>query len=105
MNHLFFEAQKYFFALFNFFEKVHIHNVVLTLIDVVKLDVENNSIVSTLSNVVNINVEIDNVDLTLISTLTYTMLFQRCFDIVTSYHRNSNVQTTLKVFLGIEKCC
>ena len=82
MNHLFFEAQKYFFCSFQLFEKVHIHNVVLTLIDVVKLDVENNNIVSTLSNVVNINIEIDNVDLTLISTLTYTMLFQRCFDIV-----------------------
>ena len=40
-------------------------HVVLTLINVVKLDVENNNIVSTLSNVININAEKDNADLTL----------------------------------------
>ena len=43
----FFEAQKYFFALFNF-ENGHFH-VVSTLINVLKLDVGNNSTVSTMS--------------------------------------------------------
>ena len=65
MSHLSFEAQKYFFAVFNFSENGHIHNVVSLVINVMKLDVENNSIVSTLYNVVNINAEVDNVDLTL----------------------------------------
>ena len=71
-----FWSPKIFFCSFQFFENGHIHNVVSTLINVMKLDVENNSIVSTLSNVVNINIEIDNLDLT---------LFQRWFDILWRY--------------------
>ena len=62
MSQLFFEAQKYFCS----FQNGQIH-VVLTLINVVKLDGENNNIVSTLSNVININAEKDNVDLTLLT--------------------------------------
>ena len=88
MSHLIFEAQKYFFLLFSTFWKGHIYNIVLTLINVIKLDAENSSIVSTLSNIVNINVEIDSIDLTL-------------SNVATSYHRNRNVETTLKGFLGI----
>ena len=48
---------------------VILDNLVLTLINVLRLDVENNNIVSTLSNVVVINFEIDHVDFTLFSTL------------------------------------
>ena len=44
-------------------------NVVSTLINVVKLDVQNNNMVSTLSNVVNINVETDNVNVTLFNVV------------------------------------
>ena len=54
-----------FFRSFQLFENCHFHNVVSTLINVVKLDVENNIIISTLSNVVNIIFEIDNMDSTL----------------------------------------
>ena len=43
---------------FQLFENGHTHNVVSRLINVMKLDFENNSIVLTLSNIVNINVEI-----------------------------------------------
>ena len=64
MSHLFFWSLKYFFAYFNFFQNGHIHNVVSMLINVLKLDVENNNIFPMLSNVVYINIEIDNVDLT-----------------------------------------
>ena len=60
MSHLFWSS-KIFFCYFQLFEYGHIHNVASTQINVMKLDVENNSIVSTLPNVVNINVEIDNV--------------------------------------------
>ena len=67
-----FEAQKYFCS-FQLFENGHIHNVVSTLIYVMKLDVENNSIVSTLSNTVNIIAEIDNVDLTLFNVVNFNV--------------------------------
>ena len=56
---IFFWSSKMFFCSFQHFESIHIHYVVLKLINVVKLDVENNSNdVSTLSNVVNTNFEI-----------------------------------------------
>ena len=45
-----------------FFSNGHIRNVVSTLPNAVKINVENDNVVSTLSNVVQINVEIDNVD-------------------------------------------
>ena len=53
---IFFEAQKKLFCLFHPFENGHFHNVFSTLINVIKLDVEKNSIVSTFSNVINIKV-------------------------------------------------
>ena len=56
------------FACF-FFSYGHIHNVVSTLPNVVKIDVENDSIVSRLSKVVQINVEIDDVDSTLFNVV------------------------------------
>ena len=59
LSHLFFWNSKIFFCSFQIF------NVVSTLINVLKLDAQNNNILSTFSNVVNINVEIDNVNSTL----------------------------------------
>ena len=44
-----------------FFSNGHIRNVVSTLPNVVKIDVENDNVVSTLSNVNQFNVEIHNV--------------------------------------------
>ena len=71
--------------IFIFFPNGYIHNVV-SMLPNVKFYVENGSVVSTLSNVVQINIEMDNLDSTLfnvvISTLTYTTLFQRWFDVV-----------------------
>ena len=61
----------------------HIRKIVSTLPNVVKIDVENDYVVSTLPNVVQFHVEKHNVVSTLqISTLTYTTLFQRWFDVV-----------------------
>ena len=57
---IFFEAQKYYFAFelrLNFFLNGHIHDVVSTLPNVMKIDVENDNVVWTLSNVVQFNVE------------------------------------------------
>ena len=56
----FFEAQKYCDVfesrLIIFFSNNHIRNVVSTLPNVVKIDVENDNVVSTLPNVVQFNV-------------------------------------------------
>ena len=66
-------SSKIFFCSFQLFENSHIHNVASTLINVMKLYVENNSIVSTLSNVANINVERDKVDLTLFNIVNFNV--------------------------------
>ena len=70
---IFFLKLKNIFCSFQLFENGHIHNVISTLINVIKLEVENNSIVSTLSNVVNINTEIDNVDLTFFGIVNFNV--------------------------------
>ena len=65
---------KNFFFSFQLFEDGHIHNVVSTLINVMKLYVENKSIVPTLHNVVNINIDLTlfNVDIhDVVSTLIW----------------------------------
>ena len=54
-----------------FFSNVHIQNVVSTLSNIVKIDVENDNVVSTLSNVVKFNVEKHNV----VSMLFYIVNF------------------------------
>ena len=56
---------------FYFFSNVHIHNVVSTLLNVVKIYVENDNVISTLSNVVQINVKIDNVNSTLFNVVDF----------------------------------
>ena len=45
-----------------FFGNGHFHNVVSTLTNVVKLNLEKDNVVSMLSKLVHINVEIHNVD-------------------------------------------
>ena len=54
-----------------FFSNGRICNVVSTLLNVVKIDVENDNVVSTLSNVVQFNVEIHNVVSTLLNLVNY----------------------------------
>ena len=68
----FFEAQKYYFVFeskLNFFSNGHICNVVSTLPNVVKIDVENDNVVLALFSIFN-------------STLKYTTLFQCWLDVV-----------------------
>ena len=63
-SNIFFEVQKYYFVFKSrliFFSNGHIRNVVSTLPNVVKIDVENDNVGSTLSNVVQFNVEKHNV--------------------------------------------
>ena len=72
MIHLFLKF-KNIFLLFSLFENGHIHNVVSTLINAVKLDIGNKSIVLTLSNVVKINIETDKVDLTLFKFIHFNV--------------------------------
>ena len=74
-----------------FFLNGHICNVVSTLPNVVKIDVENDNFVSTLSNVVQFNIEIHNVVSTLLNVINFNVdvhnvvstLIWRC---VTSRH-------------------
>ena len=54
-----------------FFWNGHIHNVVSTLPNVLKIDIENDNVFSTLSNVVQFNVEIDNVVSTLLDVANF----------------------------------
>ena len=63
----------------------HIHNVVLTLPNVAKIDVVNDNVVSTLSNVAQINVKIDNVDSAL-----FNVDLTLC-DVAKSYQPKDNV--------------
>ena len=102
---VFFEAQKFYFVFetrFNFYllSSGHIHNVVSTLSNVVKIYVKSDNVVSTLSNVVQINVEMDNVDSMLFNVVNFNVnvhsvistLIWRC---ATSGH-DINLKTTLK---------
>ena len=82
-----------------FFPNGHIHNVVSTLPNVVKINVEND-LVSTLSNVFQINFEINNIDSTLfnvensnvdVHSIISTLIW-RC----ASSWRHINIKTTLK---------
>ena len=102
-------------AQFLFFTNGHIHNVVSTLPNILKIYVEND-VVSTMSDVVQINV-----DSTLLNVLNFNVVksfkfqrwhmqrwhMQRCFnidltlhDVAKSYQPKNNVETTLKCFLG-----
>ena len=91
----FFWSSKIFFCSFQFSENSHIYNVVLTLVNVAKLDVENNTIVLTLSNLVNINIETDNADSTLFNVDIHnvvSMLIWHC----PTLRRHINLTKTLR---------
>ena len=73
---IFFEAQKNYFAFeltFNFFLNGHIHNVVSTLPNFVKIDVEDDNVVSTLSNVIQFNVEKHKVVSTIFNVVNFNV--------------------------------
>ena len=73
-SNIFFKVQKYYFVFESrliFFSNGHIRNVVSTLPNVVKIDVENDNNVSTLSNVVQFNVEKNNVVSTLFNVVNF----------------------------------
>ena len=75
-SNIFFKVQKYYFVFESrliFFSNGHIRNIVLTLPNVVKIDVENDNVVSTLSNVVQFNVEIHNVVSTLLNVVDFNV--------------------------------
>ena len=55
------------------FAKTQFHNVVSSLPNVVKPDVENNNVVSTFSDVVYINAETHNVDSTLFTIVNFNV--------------------------------
>ena len=55
------------------FFKHHIHNIVSTMPNVVKIYVENDNVVLTLSNVVQINVEMGNVNSTLFKVVNFNV--------------------------------
>ena len=86
-------------GLFVFFWNGHIRNVVSTLPNVVKIDVENDNVVSTLSNVVQFNVEIHNVVSTLLNVVDFNVdvrnvvstLIWRC----ATSQRHINLKATL----------
>ena len=99
---IFFEAEKYYFAFesrLDFFSNGHIRNVVSTLPNIVKIDVENDNVILTLSNVVQFNVEIYNVVSTLLNVVNFNVdvhnvvstLIWRC----ATSRRHINLKTTL----------
>ena len=79
----------YFYSPFQLSANGHIHKVVSTLINVVKLDVENN-------NVVHINVEIDNVDSTLFNNVNFNDSLSTRILIVTFYEIAIKYESELK---------
>ena len=72
---IFLEGQKYYFVFGSrlFFSNDHVRNVVSTLPNVVKINVENENVVSTLSNVVQFNVEIHSFVSTLLDVVNFNV--------------------------------
>ena len=80
-----------------FFSNGQIRNIVSTLLNVLKIDVENHNAVSTLSNNVQFNVKIHNVVSTLLNVVNYNA---DVHNVATSYQPKNNVAPTLKCLLG-----
>ena len=82
-----------------FFSNGHIHNVVSTLPDVVKINVENDNVVLTLSNAFQINVKINNVDLTLLNVVNFNIVVRNVISTLigrcATSRRHINRKTTL----------
>ena len=75
------KMKKYYFVFesrlhFLIFSNGHIHHVVPTLPNVVKIYVENDNVVSTLSSVVQIKVETDNIDSMLFNVVNFNVDIQ-----------------------------
>ena len=79
----------YFYSSFQLFANGRIHKVVSTLINVVKLDVENN-------NVVHITAEINNVDSTLFNDVNFNDSLSTRILIVTFYEIAIKYESELK---------
>ena len=102
---LFSLSSKISFCSFQFFAKGHSHNVASMLINVVKLNVENNSIVLTLPNLANITVDIGNVESTLFNVRSFdfdkhifdSTLIWRCLTL----RRHISLIKTLKQYWNI----
>ena len=86
-------------GLFFFYWNSHIRNVVSTLPNVAKIDVENDNVVTMLSNVIQFNVEIHNLLSTLLNVVDFNVdvrnvgskLIWRC----ATFRRHINLKTTL----------
>ena len=103
-SRIFFEAQKHYFAfesrLIIFFSNGHIHKVVSTLPNVVKINFENNNVVSTLSNVVQYNVEIHNVVSTSLNIVNFNVDLHNVVSMLIWQCAASQCQINLKATLN-----
>ena len=82
-----------------FFPIGHIRNVVSTLPNVVKIDVENDNAVSTVSNVIQFNFEIYNVVSTLLNVVNFNVDARNVFSTLIwccgTLRRHINLKKTL----------
>ena len=94
-----------------FFSSGHISNVVSTLPNVVKIDVENENVVSMLSNVIQFNVEVYNVVSTLLNVVNYNVDVHNVVSMViwpcVTSRRHINLKTMLNQHWNVcwEKTC
>ena len=99
---IFLELQKYYFAFesrLNFFWNGHIRNVISTLLNVAKIDVENDNVDSALSNVVQFNVKIHNNVPTLLNVVNISVGVRNVFSTLiwrcATSQRHINLKATL----------